>query len=664
MRQDYDNDQYVADETYADDDYESGTSRKGLIIAGCVALAVVLFGGGAFIISNTSSRNNAAQTSSSISSALSVREGRKFELGDKVVLSASTFTDSKKMTSQQISKTTVDSDLMNTPTKYTYNSATKTVTDKDSQYLGVGEYDVKLTLDNETKSVSFQVVDTTAPEFVNWSDKIYIKQVEKESDIDFSKYFTVSDYAKTSISISPNRNEGTKKFDVTTAGEYYVIVSAVDASGNKTEKECVIDVLAVDTKTSTLLMTSTTDKILANADDIKDAKEEESKKNVEDDESEVEIPVVDPTDKGTTIIPDPEPTPEPEPDPEPTPEPDPTPSETVTSTIEDQTVYTDATGTPLQGKTIKDGIAYMFVDGVKQPGWRECTVQEDGVDYTDYYLFDAYSGAMVTGWYTDANGHKFWFGPEGDQTDGRMRTGTVVMSVDGEKIRYTFGNDGILVKEEKVSSSTAESTDGSKLTPDKAEDPSEASQSGGTGQTGSLDPTDTTVYNDSNGDPYQGIVKLNNNSYYFKDGIKQNGFVTTGGNTYYFDPNNNSAMSAGEIKSGDNWYLADTKGVIQKGIVHLTIKDASGASTTHVYGYDLADGHKLYGYQKIKGYYYAFDYKTGERLTGTLTKYVNKEDSKDIFYAADDAEVDEKYEKQGTSHFSEKNGRQDDVLVA
>lgn len=659
MRDDYE--QYETDESY-DDEYETGSSRKGLVIAGCIALAVVLLGGGAIVVSNMSSNSDTETTASISNSALATRDGRKFELGDKVVLSASTFTDSKKMTTQEISKTTIDSDLMNTPTKYTYNSATKTVTDKDSQYLGVGTYDVKLTLDGDTRSVSFQVVDTTAPQFVNWSDKIYIKQVDKESDIDFSKYFTVSDYAKTSISISPNRNEGTKKFDVTTAGEYYVIVTAVDASGNKTEKECVIDVLAVDTKTSSLLMTSTTDKILANADDIKEVKEEEeSKKNVEDDESEVEIPIVDPTDKDTTIIPDPEPTPEPEPEPTPEPEPEPEETETVTSTIEDQTIYTDAEGTPLQGKITRDGKTYFFLDGIKQPGWQGIETQEDQVDYKSYYLFDAYSGEMVTGWYTDANGHKFWFGPEGDQEDGRMRTGSVVMTVDGEKMRYTFGDDGILTKEEKVSSSTSENTNGSNLTSNEAKDPSEASQQGGTGQSGSIDPTDTTVYNDGEGNPYQGIVKLNNNSYYFKDGIKQNGFVTTGGNTYYFDPNNGSAMSAGEIKVDDKWYLADTKGVIQKGIVHLTIKDASGASTTHVYGYDVADGHKLYGYQKIKGYYYAFDYKTGERLTGTLIKYVNKEDSKDIFYAADDAEVNEKYEKQGTNHFSEKNGRQDDL---
>ena len=635
-------------------DEEFETSHKGVIIAGLIALTAIIIGGGAIAISNL----NSSDDGEDITSALSVRNNRTFELGDKVVLSASTFTNSKAMSEQEIAQTRVDSDLINTPSKYTYNTATKTVVSKDEQCLRVGKYEVKLTLNDETKTVDFSVKDTTPPQFTNWSDKIYIKQVEKEKEADFSKYFTVQDYAKTTISISPNKNEGTKKFDVTKAGEYYVIVTATDESGNKTEKECVIDVLAVDSSSNSLLMTNTASKILNNAEEIKKAEEE--KKEQAEDESGVILDVSgEKANTSGTVEDDDE-----DIDPTPTPLPEPTPDESTddsgsvsTSTILDQNVYNDASGNPLQGKNTVGGVAYYFVDGVKQPGWQYQNVTNDdgNGEVVNYYLCDAQTGEMYTGWYTDSAGNKYWFGPEGDYEDCRMRTGSVVM--DGT--RYTFGEDGVLKSQE--STKDADDTTGSRLSPTEAKDPDNTS-SETQGSKGSVDPTDTNVYKDADGNPYQGLVKIENNTYYFADGIKQNGFVTSSatGNTYYLDPSNGSALSTGEIKVGDNWYLASAKGVIQKGVVYLTIKDSSGNTTNHRYCYDKKDGHRLYGYQSAtsnKGntYHYYFNDTTGEATYGFMTKYTNGSNDK---YVVKGEAAPSGYTQVGDVFFDRTTGRQ------
>lgn len=631
-----------------DSNEEEYGSHKGVIVACGIVLVALLVGGGIIGIKNMTS-NNDSNDSADISSSLAIRNDREFELGSKVVLSASTFTNSRAMSSEDIAKTSVDSDLMSNPSKYTYNTATKTVTDKGSQYLGVGKYNVKLTLNNDTKTVDFEVVDTVAPQFVNWSDKIYIKQVEKESDVDFSKYFTVQDYAKTTISIAPNKNEGTRRFDVTKPGEYYVVVTAKDASGNKTEKECVVDVLSVDTASNALLMTRTTDKILNNAEDIQ--KVEEDKKKAEDDEDQVEIPVVKPGDKTDTDTPVTPPTPVPEPA---QPEVKPQAPTTQITTSEDTEKYKDDRGEIINGPYVYQGKPYFFADGVKQTGWQKISHQENKKDVVDYYLCDSSTGEMHTGWYTDGYGHRYWFGPEGDVNDCRMRTGTVVL--DG--VKYTFGNDGILQKQ--VSTNEENSTDGSKLGPDDAKEPG-GSTSEAPGVSGSEEATDENVYKDEEGVPYQGFVQMEGNTYYFKDGIKQNGFVDLpSGNTYYLDPENGSALSTGEIKANGEWYLADMRGVIQKGVVFLTIKDSSGATTTHRYGYDSKDGHKLYGYQEVKSkkgnvYHYYFNETTGEATYGFMTRY-SKNDKQ--VYLASSEKPKEGYSKDGIVYFNKTNGRQ------
>lgn len=648
MRQNYDE---YDDSQYDGYDEEDGGGRKGVLIAGIAAILVVLFGGGAFIMMNSDKDTTQTASNDSSNSAIYVRADRKFELGEKIVLSPSTFADSRRMSSSDISKLKLDSKLMTDTSKYSYNSSTKAVTTKGAKLLEVGEYSVQLSLGNDVKTAEFKVVDTTAPEFTNWSDKIYITQVSKESDVNLNQYFAVTDYAKTTISVKPDRKAGTNKFDVTKAGEYNIIVTAQDESGNKTEKKCVVDVLAVDSSSKTLMLSKTTDTILKNGEEIKkneekkeEEKKEEEKKN--ENTSEVVIPTTKPSTPATPETPEAPVTPAPE-------KPAVQVPATPVSTIADQNVYRDEHGELYQSiNTLPaDGFTYFFSDGVKQGGWQKITIQENRHDYVQYYLFDNTTGRMQTGWYTNADGNKFWFGPEGDQQDGRMRTGIVVM--DGK--RYEFSNDGVLVNTTDASSSDKTNTSGTHLGPDAAKDPESSMPASTTGIKGTIDPTDTTVYKDDKGTPYEGFVTLNDNVYYFNKGIKQNGFIVVNASRrYFFDPSNKSAMSVGEIKTSGKWYLANTKGVIMTGLVQLKIVDDNGNAATHYYGYDTTDGHKLYGYKKVGSKYYCFDMKTGERLYGDVVKYVNKSDAKDVIYVEKGKESNydlSKYSEKQTAHF-------------
>ena len=171
MRQNYDE---YDDSQYDGYDEEDGGGRKGVLIAGIAAILVVLFGGGAFIMMNSNKDTTQTASNDSSNSAIYVRADRKFELGEKIVLSPSTFADSRRMSSSDISKLKLDSKLMTDTSKYSYNSSTKAVTTKGAKLLEVGEYSVQLSLGNDVKTAEFKVVDTTAPEFTNWSDKIYI----------------------------------------------------------------------------------------------------------------------------------------------------------------------------------------------------------------------------------------------------------------------------------------------------------------------------------------------------------------------------------------------------------------------------------------------------------------------------------------------------------
>lgn len=65
----------------------------------------------------------------------------------------------------------------------------------------------------------------------------------------------------------------------------------------------------------------------------------------------------------------------------------------------------------------------------------------NGWKYIDgrWYMFDI-GGHMMTGWYTDGNGYKFYLNPTDDGTLGAMRTGWQI--VDGKAYYFNTMSDG------------------------------------------------------------------------------------------------------------------------------------------------------------------------------------------------------------------------------
>ena len=127
------------------------------------------------------------------------------------------------------------------------------------------------------------------------------------------------------------------------------------------------------------------------------------------------------------------------------------------------------------------------------------------------------------------------------------------------------------------------------------------------------------LYNDSTDDGsikmqtgFQYLAGQNKTVYYDPaTGHMLYGLQKINGNTYYFAPDSGARFS-GQIKLGGYWYLfSDKDGVMQTGFQYL-----AGQKKT-VY-YDPANGHMLYGLQKINGKTYYFAPGSGARVVGQI----------------------------------------------
>ena len=127
------------------------------------------------------------------------------------------------------------------------------------------------------------------------------------------------------------------------------------------------------------------------------------------------------------------------------------------------------------------------------------------------------------------------------------------------------------------------------------------------------------LYNDSTDDGsikmqtgFQYLAGQNKTVYYDPaTGHMLYGLQKINGKTYYFAPGSGARFS-GQIKLSGYWYLfSDKDGVMQTGFQYL-----AGQKKT-VY-YDPANGHMLYGLQKINGKTYYFAPGSGARVTGQI----------------------------------------------
>lgn len=100
--------------------------------------------------------------------------------------------------------------------------------------LDVGEYDLKLSYENEEKHIQLIVEDTTEPEFVDFLDEIRIEQ--NALNVDLNKFFKCEDLSGCTFTIQNEAN-------LSTIGEYEVEVLAEDEYGN--ENKAVSKVIVV-----------------------------------------------------------------------------------------------------------------------------------------------------------------------------------------------------------------------------------------------------------------------------------------------------------------------------------------------------------------------------------------------------------------------------------
>lgn len=163
--------------------------------------------------------------------AIKVLEEVTVELGDTVILTPSTFvenTDDVDIDAVKVKSTLQKSE------NYTYYDTGVVVT-KGKQYLDVGSYDIELLYKGETYKPILQVVDTTAPEFTNYSDTVSIEKGQAKTA---DQVFKVKDLSACTVVF-----ENDTDIDFNKVGAYSTEIIAKDEYGNKTSKPLTVKIV-------------------------------------------------------------------------------------------------------------------------------------------------------------------------------------------------------------------------------------------------------------------------------------------------------------------------------------------------------------------------------------------------------------------------------------
>ncbi len=181
-------------------------------------------------------------------------------------------------------------------------------------------------------------------------------------------------------------------------------------------------------------------------------------------------------------------------------------------------------GTLLSGWERMDNNWYYYKDGIMQTGWQK-------VGNKWYYMHD--SGVMASGWIR-LNGKWYYLASSGAMQTGfqDIKGKTYYMNKSGvmltgwqtiEGKTYYMNSSGVVQKNTII--------DGKKL-----------------GLDGAL---------------LSGWERMDNNWYYYKDGIIQTGWQKVDGKWYYMD--SSGAMQTGWLKSGSKWYYLSSSGAMETG---------------------------------------------------------------------------------------------------
>lgn len=123
-----------------------------------------------------------------------------------------------------------------------FSGATVAIQQKDKmrkEYLPVGTYNVVITKDKKDSKCQLKVEDTVAPVFTKTTETITLTVGDK---LDIKDYFHAKDLAKVDYSYNLKSKSSSKKVDTTKEGKTDIVVTAKDASGNKTSIDCTVEV--------------------------------------------------------------------------------------------------------------------------------------------------------------------------------------------------------------------------------------------------------------------------------------------------------------------------------------------------------------------------------------------------------------------------------------
>lgn len=102
-----------------------------------------------------------------------------------------------------------------------------------SSNLKVGNYMIVLTAEDMHVEIPLKVMDTTAPEFVDFKETMEYE--EGSEAVDFKELFDAEDHSEVTIEVNGD-------VDFTVPGEYMLSITAMDEYGNKNERTCKVTI--------------------------------------------------------------------------------------------------------------------------------------------------------------------------------------------------------------------------------------------------------------------------------------------------------------------------------------------------------------------------------------------------------------------------------------
>lgn len=129
-----------------------------------------------------------------------------------------------------------------------FSGATVAIQQKDKmrkEYLPVGTYNVVITKDEKDSKCQLKVEDTVAPVFTKTTETITLTVGDK---LNIEDYFHAKDLAKVDYSYNLKSKKSAEKVNTTKEGKTDIVVTAKDASGNKTSVGCTVKVEKQDKK--------------------------------------------------------------------------------------------------------------------------------------------------------------------------------------------------------------------------------------------------------------------------------------------------------------------------------------------------------------------------------------------------------------------------------